>query len=318
MVNFAEVVASAQRRGKKRLILSPAQDGRIIKVVSDAVTSGLIVPIFVGDGKTIEEMLRETPSLTGNCEIIDKPDYRESVSTALSMIKENRGDILMQGAVPHQFFVDAIQDGENSILRSSLTSFVSLFEMPQRDRLAMVTDSYVNNFPTLAEKKAIVENAVRLANILGIRSPKIAALAAIEQVNPAIPSTLDAAVLSRMSGRKQFGDVTIEGPLDIDCAVSEKAAARKGVSSIVTGNVDIYLAPDIEAGYSLSQLFVFVGRMPMAGVLMGTSSPVILDLPFVSTDNKLTEIAIAVLLCDEDGKKQWLVNSGQKILTTDH
>jgi phosphate butyryltransferase len=301
VVNFAEIVAGAQRRGKKRLILIPAQDERIIKVVSDAVKSDLIIPIFVGDEGMVEELLKGTSISPRNYKIVDKPDHRESLSTALSMIKEDRGDILMQGAVPHQFFVDAIQDRENGILRGSLTSFVSLFEMPQRDRLVMVTDSYVNNFPTLAEKKTIVENAVRLANILGIRSLRIAALAAVEQINPAIPSTLDAAVLSKMSGRKQFGDVTIEGPLDIDCAVSEKAAARKGVSSIVTGNVDIYLAPDIEAGYSLSQLLVFIGRMPMAGVLMGTSRPVILDLPFVSIDNKLTEIAIAVLLCDEDG-----------------
>ncbi|MBE9546830.1 MAG: phosphate butyryltransferase, partial [Proteobacteria bacterium] len=135
-------------------------------------------------------------------------------------------------------------------------------------------------------------------SILGTGSPKIAALAAIEQIIPAIPSTLDAAVLSKMSERKQFGDVIIEGPLDIDCAVSWEAAARKGVRSVVTGNADIYLIPDIEAGYSLSQLLVFIGRMPMAGVLMGTESPVILDLSFVSTGNKLTEIAIAVLLCN--------------------
>jgi phosphate butyryltransferase (EC 2.3.1.19) len=285
--------------------LLPQQEGRIVKVVSDAVESDLILPIFVGDGDMIEELLKGTSISPRDYKIVDKPDYRESLSTALSMIKENRGDILMQGAVPHQFFVDAIQDRENGLLRGGLTSFASLFEMQQRGKLVMVTDSYINNFPTLAEKKAIVENAITLANALGIRSPKIAALAAIEQVNPAIPSTLDAAVLSKMSERKQFGDVAIEGPLDIDCAVSGKAAARKGVSSVVTGNVDIYLVPDVEVGYSLSQLFIFVGRMPMAGVLMGTSSPVILDLPFVSTDNKLTEIAIAALLCDEDGLSQY-------------
>jgi len=300
-LNFAEILTDAQKRGRKRLVLAPAREERFIEVISEAVIASIVTPIFVGDGKVIEKLLKGTSISSGNYEIIDVPDYQKAVSTAINMIKENRGDILMQGAVPHQFFVDAIQDRENGLLRGSLTSFVSLFEMPQRDRLAMVTDSYVNNFPTLAEKKMIVENAVRLANVLGIRSPKIAALAAIEQVNPAIPSTLDAAVLSKMSGRKQFGDVTIEGPLDIDCAVSEMAAARKGVDSVVTGNVDIYLAPDIEAGYSLSQLFVFVSRMPMAGVLMGTSRPVILDMPFVSTDNKLTEVAMAVLLCDRGG-----------------
>ena len=297
--NFADIKTMARKRGVKRLLLAPSPGKRTIKVISDATAFGLIDPILVGDGKAIEEILRETPGLTGNCEIVDEPDPQESVSTAIDMIREDKGDILMQGVIPHQLFIDSVLDKKRGLLQSNLTSFVSVFEMPARDKLMMVTDAYINNFPTLAEKRTIVENAVKLVNTLGISSPKIAALAAIEQVNPAIPSTLDAAALSKMSERRQFGDVTVEGPLDIDCAVSEKAAARKGVDSIVTGNVDIYLTPDVETGYSLSQLLVFIGRMPMAGVLMGTSSPVILDLPFVSTENKLTEIAVAVLLCAE-------------------
>lgn len=298
MVNFAEIVASAQKRGRRRLVLAPATNERIIRVISDAVDSDLIFPIFVGDGKVIEELLKVNPVLSGNCEIIDETDHQKSVSRAISMIKEKRADILMQGNIDHQLFIDSILDREKGLLQSNLASFVSVFEMLTKEKLMMVTDSYINNLPTLAEKQSITENAIRLASVLGIGSPKIAALSAIEQVNPAIPSTLDAAIFSKMSERGQFGDVTIEGPLDIDCAMSQEAAARKGVSSVVTGNVDIYLTPDIEAGYSLSQLLVFIGRMPMAGVLMGTSRPVILDLPFVSNDNKLVEIAIAVLLCN--------------------
>lgn len=298
MVNFAEIMASAKKRGGKRLVLAPARDERVIEILSDAVKSDIIVPIFVGEGEVIEESLKKTPISSGNYEIIDEPDPQRSVSRAISMIKEKSADILMQGDIGHKTFVDSLLDGEKGLLNGKLASFVSVFEMLTRGSLMMVTDIYINNFPTLAEKRSITENAIRLASILGIESPKIAALAAIEQVNPAIPSTLDAAVLSKMSERGQFGDVIIEGPLDIDCAVSEKAAARKGVRSVVTGNVDIYLTPDIEAGYSLSQLLVFIGRMPMAGVLMGTESPVILDLSFVSTGNKLTEIAIAVLLCN--------------------
>lgn len=301
MISFAEIMDCARQRGKKRLIIVAAHDGGHVKVISDAISADLVSPIFVGMGEVVEELLKNANISDGNYEIIDKQNPQELLSTALGMLKDGRGDILMQGAIDHQAFLTAIQDRQDGILQGSLTSLVSLFEKPQRDKLVMVTDSYVNNFPTLAEKKVIVENAVRLANVLGIKSPKIACLAAIEQVNPAIPSTLDAAVLSKMSERKQFGNVTIEGPLDIDCAVSERAAARKGVDSVVTGNADIYLVPDVEAGYSLSQLFVFIGRMPMAGILMGTAKPVILDLPYVLPDNKLIEIAVAVLLADYDG-----------------
>ena len=147
----------------------------------------------------------------------------------------------------------------------------------------------MNNYPGVTEKQLILEHAIKLAGLLGIEAPKVAALAAIEQVNPSIPSTLDAAVLSKMSERKQFGRAVVEGPLDIDCALSHVAAGRKGVKSAVTGNVDIYLVPEIESGYLLAQSLVFLGKMEMAGVLMGVTKPVIVNLPFVSRENKIVK-----------------------------
>jgi phosphate butyryltransferase len=161
----------------------------------------------------------------------------------------------------------------------------------------MATDTYVNSFPSIVEKVTITENVIRLARVLGFNSPKIAALSAIEQVNPAIPSTMDAAILSKMADRGQFGDVTLEGPLDIDCAVSRRAATRKGVHSPVTGHGDIYLMPNVEAGLLMAELSVFIGKTPMACALMGVSHPVVLNLPFVPAENRLTEVELAVLLC---------------------
>jgi phosphate butyryltransferase len=108
---------------------------------------------------------------------------------------------------------------------------------------------------------------------------------------------MDAAILSKMAERRQFGDVTLEGPLDIDCAVSRRAADRKGVHSAVTGRGDIYLMPNVEAAYLMAQLTVFIGKTPMACALMGVSRPVVLNLPFVPVENRATEIDLAVLLC---------------------
>ncbi|MGZ6275780.1 MAG: phosphate acyltransferase, partial [Syntrophales bacterium] len=150
--------------------------------------------------------------------------------------------------------------------------------------------------PGVTEKQLILAQAIKLAGLLGIEVPKVAVLAAIEQVNPSIPSTLDAAILSKMAERRQFGNAIVEGPLDIDCALSHVAAARKGLKSVVTGNVDIYLAPEIESGYLLTQSLVFIGKMEMAGVLMGMTNPVILNLPFVTRENRLVEIALACLI----------------------
>jgi len=171
----------------------------------------------------------------------------------------------------------------------------------RRKKLILITDTYVNNSPGIAEKQAILENALALARRLGIEQPKTAALAAIEQVNPGIPSTLDAAILSKMADRRQFGNAVVEGPLDIDCALSSVAAERKGLKSEVTGNVDIYLVPEIDTGHLLAEALVFFGRMQTAGAVMGTSSPVILKMPFVSKENRLVEIALACLLCGKGG-----------------
>jgi phosphate butyryltransferase len=204
--------------------------------------------------------------------------------------------MLMQGAEGQRMFMNAILDTKTGLLKEKLASYISVFQLPKSDKLILVTDTFINNYPGVTEKQSILAQAIKLAGLLGIEAPKVAVLAAIEQVNPSIPSTLDAAILSKMAERRQFGNAIVEGPLDIDCALSHVAAARKGVKSVVTGNVDIYLVPEIESGYLLTQSLVFIGKMEMAGVLMGMANPVILNLPFVTRENRLVEIALACLI----------------------
>ena len=229
-------------------------------------------------------------------EIIDVKDSGGSLREAIALVRDGRADMLMQGADDQKMFLKTVLDAKTGLLKEKLASYISVFQLPKSDKVILVTDTFVNNYPGVTEKRLILEQAIKLAGVLGMEAPKVAVLAAIEQVNPSIPSTLDAAVLSKMSERKQFGNAVVEGPLDIDCALSHVAAGRKGIKSIVTGNVDIYLVPEIESGYLLAQSLVFIGRMEMAGVLMGVTKPVILNLPFVSQENRLVEIALASLI----------------------
>jgi phosphate butyryltransferase len=301
---FPEIITAAKKRTFRKRVVLPSPDRQQIDIMDKAVAMNLIFPVLIGDGKKMEGLVKAAPLLSGDHEMIDERDQSRSLSRAIGMIKENQADILMQGGIETQTFVHAVLDTKNGLLSSKLASFVSVFQLLKRDKLILVTDTYINNTPSLPDKQMILENALRLAGILEIASPRVAVLAAIEQVNPGIPSTLDAAILAKMGERKQFGDVMVEGPLDIDCALNQKAAARKGVNSIVTGNVDIYLTPEIDTGYALAQLLVFIGRMQMAGVLMGTARPVILDLPFVSVENKIVEIALAVLMAEREGSHE--------------
>ena len=294
--NFQDIREAAKKRGKKRIVLTPSGPAGGPEALYEAVREGWVTPVFIGESSSTDKTLRAKGFSSHDFEIINEQDPRKCIVLALDMVRGKKADIVMQGAVEHQLFLDLVLDREKGLLQGRVASLVSLFDPSALDRLTMITDTYINNNPSITEKIAITENAIKLAHVLGIGSTKIAALSAIEQVNPAISSTMDAAILAKMAERKQFGDVVIEGPLDMDCAVSGKAAARKGIRSTVTGQADIYLAPNVEAGYLMAQLSVFIAGVPMAGVLMGTTHPVIIDLPITSGENRLVEIALAVIL----------------------
>jgi phosphate butyryltransferase len=296
MTSFDQIRKEAKARGKKRAVVAPVPAAMDFGALSAALAEGLVSPIVIGSSDALSSWVKGLGKKASEIEIIEEPDAARALAIAIGMLKKGEADILMRGSLDPMRFLGAVLDKEKGLLKERVASLVSVFDPPV-DQVTMATDTYINSFPSIVEKITITENVIRLARVLGFSSPKIAALSAIEQVNPAIPSTMDAAILSKMAERGQFGDVTLEGPLDIDCAVSRRAATRKGVHSAVTGHGDIYLVPNVEAGFLMAELSVFIGKTPMACALMGTSHPVVLNLPFVPAENRPTEIALAVLLC---------------------
>lgn len=296
MTSFDQIHQEAKAKGKKRVVVAPVPAEMDFTALSKALGEGLVTPIVIGSSFAVSPWVKGLGKKASEIEIIEEPDAARALAIAIGMLKKGEADILMRGSLDPNRFLQTVLDKEKGLLKERVASLVSVFDPPV-DQVTMVTDTYINSFPSIVEKVTITENVIRLARVLGFGSPKIAALSAIEQVNPAIPSTMDAAILSKMAERGQFGDVTLEGPLDIDCAVSRRAATRKGVHSAVTGHGDIYLVPNVEAGFLMAELSVFIGKTPMACALMGTSHPVVLNLPFVPAENRPTEIALAVLLC---------------------
>ena len=301
MTSFKDIRKAAKQGGVKRLLV-PCPVAADMPLLADASAAGLIAPCLVGDGRTMKALIGGSPAVAEKFEIMEENDPRQVLSRAISHLRAGHADILMQGGIAHQDLMDAVLDKNSGLRSGRVASYVSLYELLKRDKLILITDTFLNNCPGIAEKQAILENAIQLARRLGMEQPKTAVLAAIEQVNPGIPSTLDAAILSKMAERRQFGNAVVEGPLDIDCALSQVAAERKGLKSIVTGNVDIYLVPEIDTGHLLAEALVFFGHMQTAGVVMGTSNPVILKMPFVSDENRIVEIALASLLCGKGGR----------------
>jgi|WetSurMetagenome_2_1015567.scaffolds.fasta_scaffold230047_1 phosphate butyryltransferase len=303
--SFKKILAAAKQDRVKKLVV-PFPTAADLPLLAEAAAAGFIFPCLIGDGKTMQLLVNKMPLAVGTYEFIEESDPQRALQRALEAVRTGAGDILMQGGggAPRDFF-SALHDKERGLYRKGgIISFISVFPLLKREKLILVTDTFINNNPTLVEKQKILENALQLARILGIETPKVAVIAAIEQVNPGIPSTLDAAILSKMAERRQFGKAIVEGPLDMDCALSQVAAGRKGLQSVVTGNVDIYLVPEIDTGFLLAEALVFFGKMQTAGMLMGTSKPVILNLPFVSDENRIVEIALACLACIKGGTNE--------------
>ena len=191
-------------------------------------------------------------------------------------------------------FIDTFQGGNNTA-----ASYVTLFLSLMETRLTLFTDTLVNRTPGLKEKHCIVLNASRLAQKLGIQRPTVAALAPVEIVNPAIPSTIEAAALAKMCERGQLEDVILEGPLAMDNAESSDAAMHKGISSPVPGNVDIYLFPDLESAMLTTQFVSIAGGIMTAGCLLGTRWPLIIRAPFEPDGAWLPNIALGLLMAVE-------------------
>ena len=296
LTSFAEVIEKAKNRSCKKVAIVLQPQERKLAAIVKAGLAGFISPVFIGSSKLLNQWARtQSPAKK---EFIEAKGELSALRTAVDLVIEGKADIIVQGIIDQALFVDYILSPGALKITNHAPSYVALFEQTEKKRLMMVTDCYLNNYPDITEKISIIENALLIASVLEIENPNIAALTSIEQVNTQIPSTLDAAVLSKMSGRGRWGRTCVEGPIDIDCALDLNAALRKGVRTHVAGHCHIYMTPDIESGYALAQLLTFAGRFPTAGILVGAICPIILDVNFISDDSFMTELALASLLCE--------------------
>lgn len=293
--NFNDILAKAKSKEITSMVIPNPQSKRVLTAIYKAKAYGLIEPIIIGDRHSIEENISLfLDKHTDGYKIIDEPDSSQALSGAIKMLDDQEAKMIFQGDINIKEFLKAITDERHGITKASSLSYVSLFELPSEDRTILFTDTCINESPELKQKVNILANAVSLANSMGIEKPKVAALSMVELVNPDFRSTTDAAILSKMSERRQINAI-IDGPLDIDCASSFERAKRKGLNSPVSGDVDIYFLPDIESGYSIVEVLTFLGGAKTAGALMGSKIPIILNLRFEPTDSILINIALATL-----------------------
>jgi len=268
-----------------------------------ALKADLIVPILVGPDAKIRSVAEEQGYDLGGIEIVDAPHSHAAAAQAVSLVRAGRAEGLMKGSLHTDELMGEVVAAGSGLRTERRISHVFLADVQTYPRPLLITDAAINIDPTLAEKVDIVQNAIDLAHALGIAEPKVAILAAIEVVNPAMRATTDAAALCKMADRRQIIGGVLDGPLAFDNAVSLVAAKTKGILSAVAGRADILVVPDLESGNMLAKQLEYLAGALLAGVVVGASVPIVLTSRADSAESRAASCAIAVLMAHAKRKR---------------
>ncbi len=298
ITKFEQVFDRIKSHPKKQVAVAVAHDPTVIDAVIRADELDITDYILVGDEKRIIELSNDAGFDVKKNKIYNEPNNIKAVNMAVELVKSNKADILMKGFVNTDDFLRGVLNRENGLRTGKIMSHVYVLESSALKRMLFITDGSVNILPDLETKCSIILNSIYLANIFEIEDPKVAITTAIELANPKMPSTIDAAVLAKMSQRGQFSGKIIDGPLALDNAISPWAAEHKGIGGPVAGQADIIVVPSIEAGNILCKAHVYLTGGNLAGVVMGASAPIVLTSRADTSQSKLNSIATAVLMAN--------------------
>lgn len=257
-----------------------------------AAQVGLIKPILVGPKDEIEQTADAAGLTLRKVDIVDAENSVAAAQKAVALVREGKAEVLMKGSLHTDELMSAVvsRDGLRTGRR---ISHAFVMDVPTYHKVLIVTDAAINIAPTLEDKVDICQNAIDLAISLGCTKPKVAILAAVETVNSKMQATLDAAALCKMAERGQIKGGLLDGPLAFDNAISADAAKTKGIKSLVAGDPDILLAPDLEAGNILAKNLSFLANADSAGMVLGARVPVILTSRADSVRSRIASCAVA-------------------------
>jgi phosphate acetyltransferase len=258
----------------------------------EAARRGFIIPILVGPEDKIRKAAEDGMIDLGAYRIVSTEHSHASAAKAVELARAGEVEALMKGSLHTDEVMGAIVPTAAGLRTSRRISHAFVMDVATYPKMFMITDAAVNIFPTLEDKRDIAQNAIDLGHALGIELPKVAILSAVEMVNAKIPSTLDAAALCKMADRGQITGGILDGPLAYDNAISAQAAKIKGITSQVSGDVDILLAPDLEAANMLFKQLTYMAGAEGAGIVLGTRIPVVLTSRADSLRTRLASVAV--------------------------
>lgn len=293
---FEQLKYEAAWIGPRSVAIAAAANGEILEAARHARDAGIAESVLIDREDRLRYAAEGAGIDIGDLPVVAAPSPEEAASLAMQMARRGEVAAVMKGALETTTFMRAALDRDSGLRQGKLFTHVGAFEIEGFSRLLFISDAGVVVAPDIYQKVEIVQNAIDVAVRLGVREPKVAILAAAELVNPKIPTTMDAAYLSKMAERGQIHSGIVDGPLALDNAISESSGRIKGIRSPVLGQADVLIVPDIEAGNLLAKAITYFGHAEMAGVVVGGTAPLIVTSRADSCATKLVSMALGALL----------------------
>lgn len=278
---------------RKRMAVAAAGDEHTLEAVLHARKEGIIEPVLVGDKPVIVKILEQLGETVPEEDIYDEAELSAACEKAVSLVREGKADFLMKGKVDTGVILKAVVNKEHGLGKGGVMSHFTMFEVPTYHKILLPVDGGMVTYPTLEQKKAIIENTVGALRDMGYECPKVGVLSCIEKVNPKMPETVDARELQEMNERGEIAGCIVEGPISYDCAVNREIAQLKGLDSRIAGDVDVLVAPNIHAGNIMGKMLTCTCNAKLAGFVVGARCPIVLTSRGSSAEEKYLSIVIS-------------------------
>ena len=292
-----DVLTVLKTREKKRLVAAYANDDHTIEAVYNAIQEGIVEGTLVGDEATIKEVCARHNFDVSKFRIVQEADENKAGAVAVSLINKGEGDILMKGLLGTDKYMRAILNKETGLMPGpkAVLSHVTVFEIPSYHKLLVAGDVAIIPAPDLNQKIAICNYVIKVAKSLQIETPKVAMLAATEQMLPGMQACVDAAIISKMAERGQIKGALVDGPLALDVSINKECAQTKKLTSAVAGDADCIVFPNIESGNVFYKSITKFGGGNLGAMVMGAKVPCVLTSRGDSAKSKMYSIALAAL-----------------------
>jgi phosphate acetyltransferase len=295
---YERLIARAKQVPAASTIVVHPCDETSLRGAIDAAEIGIIAPILVGPVKKLAAVAEKYRIDINGVEKVDTPHSDAAAAKAVQLIHEGKGELLMKGSLHTDELMRAVTASAHGLRTARRISHVFIMDVPTYSETLFITDAAINIFPDLDAKRDIVQNAIDLYTQIGLGTPRVALLSAVETVTLKIPSTIDAAALCKMADRGQIAGGILDGPLAFDNAVDPESAKIKGIKSEVAGRAQILVVPDLEAGNMLAKNLTFLSQADAAGIVLGARVPIILTSRADSVRTRMASCAVAVLYAD--------------------